>query len=241
MQLALFDLDHTLIPFDSARAWSRFLAARGVLDAGFEARYLDLCRAYVAGRAGVADLHRMAVAPLGRHDDAALAAWLQGFEAEIAPALPATAHALVRCHRGAGDLCVLVTATSRLVAEPFARLFGLEHLLATEPARAADGRLSGEIAGLPCHGAHKPHHVQAWLAARGLRLADFGRSFFYSDAASDLPLLQAVTDPVAVRPDARLRAHALAHGWPVLEDGPALLPFLEPPPPRRPPACTVPR
>ena len=44
-----------------------------------------------------------------------------------------------------------------------------------------------------------------------------GRSWFYSDSANDLPLLQAVSDPVAVSPDARLRAHALAQGWTVID------------------------
>ena len=31
MNLALFDLDHTLIPFDSGMAWTRFLTTRGIL------------------------------------------------------------------------------------------------------------------------------------------------------------------------------------------------------------------
>ena len=59
----------------------------------------------------------------------------------------------------------------------------------------------------------------AWLAACGgpAAIADFERSWFYSDSASDLPLLQAVTDPVAVRPDARLRDHAMQHGWTILD------------------------
>src|SRR5436190_1547831 len=104
MRLALFDLDHTLIPFDSGMAWTRFLA------------------------------------------------------------------------------------------QPFARLFGIEHVLATEAA-LVDGRLTGEITGLPCHREHKLRRVNDWLAAAGLHLQAFERSWFYSDSAGDLPLLQAVTDP----------------------------------------------
>lgn len=221
MRLALFDLDHTLVPFDSGMAWGRFLVARGVLEAGFEARYLDACRDYVAGRAGIEALHRVGVGALAPFDDARLAAWTAAFEAEIAPQLPEAMRALVARHRDAGDRCALVTATSRLVAAPFARLFGIDALLATE-ARRVDGRLTGEVEGLPCHGAHKVAHVARWLAAQGLALADFERSWFYSDSASDLPLLEAVTHPVAVRPDARLRAVAQARGWPVREAAHAL-------------------
>ena len=56
------------------------------------------------------------------------------------------------------------------------------------------------------------------LHLRALTLAGFERSWLYSDAASDLPLLHAVTDPVAVRPDAALRDHAQRAGWPVIAD-----------------------
>jgi hypothetical protein len=45
----------------------------------------------------------------------------------------------------------------------------------------------------------------------------FERSWFYSDSMNDLPLLNAVSDPVAVRPDSRLRQHALQAGWPVVD------------------------
>jgi len=103
-----------------------------------------------------------------------------------------------------------------LHAEPFARLFGIAHVLATEAARI-DDRLTGEIDGLPCHREHKLQRVNAWLAAGGLQLQAFERSCFYSDSAGDLPLLQAVTHPVAVRPDARLRAHALQYGWQIVD------------------------
>ena len=114
------------------------------------------------------------------------------------------------------DLCALVTATTRFVAEPFARALGLARdVLATQPATDAQGRYTGEIVGVPCFREHKLDHVAAWLARRGLGWPDVARSWFYSDSANDLPLLRAVTDPVAVNPDARLLAHAQASGWPV--------------------------
>jgi phosphoserine phosphatase len=62
--------------------------------------------------------------------------------------------------------------------------------------------------------------VAAWLAASGRDLGDFESSRFYSDSIGDLPLLQAVSEPVAVAPDAALRAHALAQGWRLIERTP---------------------
>lgn len=224
MNLALFDLDHTLIPFDSGMAWTHFLIGRGVLPPQAEDRYLAYCRQYVEGTLDIREMHRASVTPLAAHSLPTLRAWGREFEAAVHARVPASTRALVRAHRKAGDLCLIVTATTRLVAEPFARLFGVEHLLATESAVEAEAtggeaRLTGEIDGEPCYREHKATHLQRWLGARGRTLSSFPRSWFYSDSISDLPLLQVVTHPVAVHPDPRLRAHAQAKGWRVLEPG----------------------
>jgi HAD superfamily hydrolase (TIGR01490 family) len=216
MRLALFDLDHTLIPFDSGLAWLRFLIARGVIAVEAEAVYLDHCRAYVAGTLDIHAMHRAVVAPLRRFSRATLHGWVIEFETQVRPQIPDAMRALVQGHRSAGDLCAIVTATERLIAEPFARLFGIGDLVATEGAIEHD-HYTGEIDGEPCFREHKVSRVERWLGERGLGLASFGESWFYSDSCTDLPLLRAVTHPVAVRPDERLRAQALGEGWRVID------------------------
>lgn len=218
MKLALFDLDHTLIPFDSGMAWTRFLVARGRLPADAESRYLDRCHRYLAGTLDIHAMHRANLLPLAQHPAAELLLWAAEFEQHIAPELPASRRALVQRHLDDGDLCAIVTATTRLIAEPLARRFGLQHLVATE-AVLHEGTFTGEIAGEPCFRENKPGRVRAWLAQQGMRLEAFEESRFYSDSASDLPLLTSVTHPVAVDPDTRLLAHAQAAGWPVLRPG----------------------
>ena len=219
MKLALFDLDHTLIPFDSGMAWTRFLVEQGALPAKAEETYLDYCRQYVAGTLDIHAMHYASVAPLARFPRAQLAQWTRTFEAAMRERVPADMHELVRRHLDAGDLCAVVTATTRFIAEPFARLFGVPHVVATEAA-TVDGVLTGEIEGLPCFREHKVTRVRQWLAQQTPGLTDldaFERSWFYSDSTSELPLLNAVSDPVAVRPDARLRQHALQAGWRIVE------------------------
>lgn len=215
MRLALFDLDHTLIPFDSGMAWLRFLAAQERLPPATAEVYLERCRGYVAGALDLRALQRALLLPLREVGRGALEGWLAEFEASLAPTLPAASCALVAGHRDAGDRCVLVTATPRLIAARYAAAFGIQELIASEALADSHGLLTGEIAGAPCAGAHKLAKLQDWLQLQGLALADFERSWFYSDSAGDLPLLGAVSDPVAVRPDARLRAVAQAAGWPI--------------------------
>ncbi|WP_418147397.1 HAD family phosphatase [Variovorax paradoxus] len=220
MKLALFDLDHTLIPFDSGMAWTRFLVARGVLPADAETVYLGYCQQYVDGTLDIHALHRASVAPLASFGMAALRRWASEFEAEIAPQVPEPMRALVRRHQDAGHACAIVTATTRFIAEPFGRLFGVADVLATR-SLVIDDTLDGAIDGDPCFGVHKLMHVNQWLATRGTRLDALEQSWFYSDSASDLPLLGAVSDPVAVAPDDRLRARAVEAGWPIIERMPS--------------------
>jgi len=216
MQIALFDLDHTLIPFDSGGAFTRHLVAIGALDAGFTPRYEEFCRSYAAGRVDMREMHRFVVGALAAHEPDALAAWVREAARAMAPQVTDAARTLVATHRARGHVCALVTATSRFVAEPFGALAGLDDVIATEPELDGQGRYTGEIVGEPCFREYKRLHVQGWLARRGATWDDVERSWFYSDSAHDLPLLSAVTDPVAVDPDPELRRQARARGWPIM-------------------------
>jgi HAD superfamily hydrolase (TIGR01490 family) len=154
--------------------------------------------------------------PLAEHDLEQLLAWRERFLVEkIRPMLLPAAQAIVAERLGAGDLVAVVTATNSFVTRPIAALYGIEHLVATEPETVA-GRFTGRVSGEPCFQAGKLACVNAWLQGRQYRLDDFTASWFYSDSHNDLPLLDAITDPVAVDPDPILAEHARRRGWPVV-------------------------
>jgi HAD superfamily hydrolase (TIGR01490 family) len=215
LNLALFDLDNTLLAGDSDFEWAQFLIEQGVLDREiYEARNQEFYEQYKKGTLDIYEFLDFQLKPLARYPRRQLDEWHRSYmQAKIMPMMRETARALVARH--ATDLCAVVTATNSFVTAPIAREFGIEHLVATEPAQDG-GEFTGGVAGLPCFRDGKIVRVEAWLAARGQRIDAFERSFFYSDSLNDLPLLARVSDPVAVDPDATLRAHALAHGWPVM-------------------------
>jgi HAD superfamily hydrolase (TIGR01490 family) len=127
---------------------------------------------------------------------------------------------LVKRHQDAGDLCCVITATNSFVTRPIVERFGIEHLIATEPATTDDSPLAnytGEVKGTPNFREGKIENLHAWLAKQNLRLDKLPYSYFYSDSINDLPLLEQVSHPVVTNPDERLRQEANTRNWPILE------------------------
>ncbi len=216
--LALFDLDHTLLPIDSDHAWGEFMIGLGWVDsaafrAGNDAFYAD----YRAGRLDIDAYIAFAVEPLRRQSAAGLAAAHGRFMREvIGPALHASAHALVDAHRERGDRLALVTSTNDFVTAPIAAAFGIETLIATRLQRDGTGLPTGRVDGVPAFREGKPLRIGQWLAKSGTTWTDFERISVYSDSPNDLPLLERATDPVATNPSPELAALARARGWRIL-------------------------
>lgn len=220
--LALFDLDHTLIPTDSDHEWGRFMVRLGIVDADSFSRQND--RFYADYKAGKLDIHAYLSAmltPLAKYSRAQLAQWHDRYMHEvIRPAMLPAAIELVRRHQDAGDLCCIVTATNEFITRPIATAFGVDTLIACEVETVdghPDSAFTGRPKGTPSYREGKITRTQAWLASLGKRWDDFDRSYFYSDSHNDIPLLEKVTDPIATNPDDTLRAYAREHGWRILD------------------------
>jgi len=217
MDLALFDLDHTLLSGDSDYEWAQFLIEQGVLEREhYEARNDHFFSQYRAGRLDIHEFLEFQLAPLSRYPRERLDAWHREFmRTKIHPAIREKGRDLVQRHLRQGDLCAIVTSTNAFITAPIAREFGIEHLLATE-LEVRDGKFTGRPSGTPCFREGKVTRLAEWLGGRGETLASFAASRFYSDSLNDLPLLERVTHPVAVDPDETLRGEATARGWPII-------------------------
>ncbi len=218
MQLALFDLDNTLLPIDSDVSWAKFLIDRAIVDADWYAKRNDTFYAqYCAGTLDIYEFLEFQLAPLARHPRAQLNTLRESFiEEVIRPHVLPQAKALVQAHQDSGALCAIVTATNSFITGPIAKEFGIDHLIATEIEVDARGEFTGKPSGLPSFREGKITRVEQWLALLNRGLSDFSQSTFYSDSFNDLPLLARVTYPVAVNPDQRLLAHATEQQWKVL-------------------------
>jgi HAD superfamily hydrolase (TIGR01490 family) len=218
MNLALFDLDGTLLAIDSDHSFGEFMVRIGWVDGEAFRRANDAFYAqYQAEQLDVAAYVRFATSAWRERSAQELGDVSRRFVDEvIRPSLHDSTRALVRRHAEAGDRLAIVTATNEFVTRPIAALLGVDTLIATELQRDASGRVTGELHGVPAFREGKVARVDDWLARQGLRVEDFERSFFYSDSTNDLALLERVSDPVATNPAPALERIAQERGWPVL-------------------------
>jgi HAD superfamily hydrolase (TIGR01490 family) len=216
MNLAIFDLDGTLISGDSDLLWTQFLAGAGEIDAALLEEAGEVAARYSAGTVVPEAYCSFQARLLAGRTRAELLPLQQRFLAHVVrPRIPAAARALVQQHRDAGDRLVLTTATPRVVSELTARELGFDDHLCTELEWQGE-RCTGRIQGPPNMRAGKVERLRRWLAEQGLGDALLRRASFYSDSINDLALLSVVGRPVVVDPDARLWSTALRKGWQVL-------------------------
>ena len=217
-KIALFDLDHTLIPFDSDYEWNEFTIAQGWRDGDEFRRANDAF--FAQYRDGTLDIHQyVRFATQTIRDKGAtesIAAHALFMSASVLKGIKNPALDLVRSHQEAGDAVIIVTATNEFVTRPIAAAFGIKELIAIELVRDGQGEFTGDILGTPSFREGKVARVEAWLAARSLTWQDVDTTF-YSDSMNDLALLEKVNHPVATNPDERLRQLASERGWRILE------------------------
>lgn len=212
--LVLFDLDHTLVPYDSEMAFVAYLIDVGRLDRGdVQARSAELTDSYNRGEAATIEYTEFYLGLLARFELAELDRLRDTWILErVRPGISAAARALVEHHKAAGDEVVVTTAVFRYLAELQVREFGIANLLATE-AEIADGRFTGRVLGMANSREGKVERLLDWLSSRGRHLSDYKATWVYADSVNDLALLSHATHPIAVNPDPILSAHARHAGW----------------------------
>lgn len=217
MNLALFDLDNTLLAGDSDFQWGQFLMEEGLLDRELhEAKNIQFYEDYKQGVLDINAFLDFQLKPLSRHPRAQLdALHLRYMEKKIRPMITEKSLALVEKHRANGDLLLIITATNSFVTTPIAQAFGIENLIGTTPEEI-NGEFTGRVSGTPSFQQGKITRLNEWLSARKHALTDFKTSWFYSDSHNDLPLMKLVDHPVAVDPDETLKAYAKDKAWPII-------------------------
>jgi HAD superfamily hydrolase (TIGR01490 family) len=217
MTIAFFDLDKTLLARNSGQLWIRSELRQGFITRWQALRAMAWLTRYHLGFARLEDAILESIRSLAGGDEAELKArTLRFYHSEVRGLVrPGARDALAR-HRAAGESLVLLTSSTDYLSEAVATDLSLDGVLCNRFEIDERGCYTGRPLGGLCYGPGKLSLAREYAGARGVELSQCA---FYTDSASDLPVLEAVGRPVAVNPDPRLRREARRRGWPVVDWG----------------------
>ena len=211
MGVAFFDMDKTLLDASSGILFVKYLWKNRAVSLGEMIRVFITSAEYTLNRMDFPRaMARMSSAIRGGNAASLKALCDRWFEDELKAHIAVRAVARARAHQQQGESVVLLSASTQFAVRPVAEHLGLEYG-STELA-IEDGALTGGLVGEACYGEGKLIWGRRIAERHGCALDDCA---FYTDSASDLPLIEAVGRPVAVNPDAKLKALARKNGWPI--------------------------
>ena len=216
MPLAIYDLDNTLIGGDSDYLWGEFLCDEGIISdrESFQKMNDYFYHQYETGELNIFAWAEFSFKILTNHSLDELNKLRQDFvDTKIKPIFLEKAQSCINNQKEKGDTVLVITASNTFITKPIIEMYGIDHLLATEP-EFISGRFTGKVAGIPCFQAGKIDNLMPWLEKNKESLIG---SYFYSDSHNDLPLLELVDNPIAVNSDKILSSEAHKNGWPVLD------------------------
>ncbi len=213
---AFFDLDKTLMAGSSGMQFARVATRQGIVGRRQLAHWaVEHLRYRLRGTTDerTAEVLRAARELITGVPAVKIARMGPEVMADILPRVYPQMLAEVHAHQDAGRPTFIVSAAGNETVESLAQVLGMEGGIGTSYEVDADGNFTGRLDGPFVYGPGKVEAMEVFAARHGIDLA---ASYAYSDSLSDLPMLRAVGNPVAVNPDPPLAAIAKEEGWQVL-------------------------
>lgn len=198
MDLALFDLDETLISDDSSGLWLRWLVDKGLAPVALAEQEQYLMKQYYQGELSMSCYMESTLSPLvGRHTTE-VAGWVERFiERDILPRIYPQARKMLAWHRNRGDYIVIISATGEHLVTPIAQHFSANAALSIG-VTVEDDRYTGKTYGTLTYREGKVERLKQWLSASPQ--LDFEHTYGYSDSINDKPLLEYVDRATVINP-----------------------------------------
>ena len=215
MNIALFDLDNTLIKGDSDYQWGNYLVENNYVDPKlYKEKNENFFEQYRKGTLCAREFAEFSYEPLTKYDFKTLISIRKKFfEEKIKPLILPKAIDLIKFHKERKDILAIVTATNSFISRISADYFEINDLLASEP-EFIDNKFTGRLHGEPCFQEGKVLKVKEWIKLNNYKSYD--DIYFYTDSHNDIKLLEYCTIPVAVDPDNILKELSKKNNWKIM-------------------------
>ncbi|WP_187488244.1 HAD family hydrolase [Duffyella gerundensis] len=211
MDLAVFDLDETLICDDSTSLWLRWLVSQGFAPPALLKQEQALMQQYYQGTLEIEAYMHTILAPLAGLSTLTVSGWIRRFiQRDILPRVYPAARERLAFHQQRGDTIVIISASGEHLVAPIAEQLGAHGALAIG-VEIVDQRYSGLTFGTMTYKEGKVARLNSWKAEQ--EAVRFQQTWAYSDSMNDLPLLMQADRAYVINPDAPLEQEALRRGW----------------------------
>lgn len=213
MDLALFDLDETLICEDSTSLWLRWLVSQGFAPQALIEQEQQLMAQYYQGTLSMEEYMTTTLAPLTGMATLTVSGWVRRFiNRDILPRVYPGARERMAWHQQRGDTIMIISASGEHLVVPIAQQLGAHGALAIG-VEIVDDRYSGLTYGTMTYKEGKVTRLSDWKTLQQDR--SFARTWAYSDSMNDLPMLEHADHAHVINPDALLHQEAVKRGWEV--------------------------
>jgi HAD superfamily hydrolase (TIGR01490 family) len=214
--LAIFDLDNTILNGDSDYSWINFLIQQGLVDKEeYEKKNKYFYDQYYKGKLDYDEWAEFALSTIKGKKPDEMEDLLSKFLREvIEPMINIYALRLLHKHNHNNDIMLLASATNSVIVEPIAKRLGFKNIIATD-VEIIDELYTGKVLGIPALSGGKLIKVREWMLQNNIK--SFDNTTFYSDSINDLPLLAEVSKPVAINPDDMLREECQKRSWEIID------------------------
>jgi HAD superfamily hydrolase (TIGR01490 family) len=214
--LAIFDLDNTILNGDSDYSWINFLIDMEYVDKDeYERKNQYFYDKYYEGTLDYDEWAEFALSTIKGKKPNDLKDLITKFMSSvIEPMINVYALRLLHNHHHNNDVMLLASATNSVIVNPIAMRLGFENIVATD-VEIVDGVYSGKMKGIAALGEGKLHKVREWMLDNNFN--NFNNVTFYSDSINDFPLLAEVSKPIAVNPDNKLRKECERRAWKIID------------------------
>jgi len=214
--LAIFDLDNTILNGDSDYSWINFLIEKRLVDKDeYERKNKYFYDQYYQGKLNYDEWAEFALTTIKGKKPEEIEDILSKFLSEIIePMINIYALKLLHDHTHNNDIMLLASATNSVIVEPIAKRLGFKNIVSTE-VEIIDEIYTGKVLGIPALSEGKLIKVKEWMLQNSIE--SFDNTSFYSDSINDLALLAAVSKPVAVNPDDMLREECRKRSWEIID------------------------
>lgn len=212
LKLAMFDLDNTLLPFDSDKSWNLFLAGKEVVN---HREFLEKSNAfyedYINEKLDIREYNRFSLNILKTYPlKKILHIRAEYLEEIIRPAITPAVKLFIKNYKNQGFTCLIVTATNTFIGDSIGNMFDMDACIGCQP-EIIEGKYTGELVGTPSYREGKVIALQEWIKIQNRPIVE---THFYSDSINDKPLLEWVDKAFVVNPDKKLEKLAAIRGWP---------------------------